>query len=96
MLFGERLKEMLEIKSISINEIPEKELKDVPRDIEYISLYKSKGMFDKSKNDYLFIIESEDYNGGLRCFGYVYNGTAPECSEFGYFGLDTNKTERIW
>jgi len=85
------------LKSIEIQDIPEKELDNIPNNIEYKAIFQSKGMFDRTKTDYLFLISEETApEDTLRCFGYVYNGTAPDCSEFGYFGLNKDKSQRIW
>lgn len=62
-----------------------------------IACYKSEGMFG-AEFDYLLILKEiyrknyEEYD----CHGYVYNGNHPECSEFGGFGLNKQKSERIW
>lgn len=84
------------LKLIEIHEIPKDDLKNIPNDIEYKSIFQSEGMFDITKKDYLFLISEEKLQGNLRCYGYVYNGTIPSCSEFGYFGINMSKTKRIW
>ena len=85
---------MLEIKEINKSEIPEfvweriatNDKKDI-----FEAFYKSEGMFG-SKSDYLLALNFD----GDRAYGFVYNGNAPDFSEFGSFGLNESKTERIW
>lgn len=85
---------MLKIVKISKKEIPEFVWKKFTTNIINdfgLAFYKSEGMFG-IEPDYLLVLKSE----GEQHFGYVYNGNAPECSEFGSFGLNKEKTERIW
>lgn len=95
--YENELKKMLKIKEIS--EIPKFVLDNVNHVLskdDFIAVYESEGM-SGSKPDYLLIIESYlDVENGFQCYGYVYNGNAPECSEFGSFGLNKDETERIW
>ena len=85
--------------------IVEVELENVPKNVlaylneplpKFIEIYAGNGMFDPYKTDWLFVIEIHEEVNSWRCAGYVYNGTAPECSEWGGFGLNITKTKRIW
>ena len=89
---------MLKIQEISKDLIPEVIWDKFASDIsdDFINFYISEGMFG-SLPDYLLIItEVMDIELGFQCYGYVYNGNEPAFSEFGSFGLNSDKTERIW
>ena len=86
---------MLKIAKINKSEIPEIVWDSIAthdkKDI-FEAFYVSDGMFG-FESDYLLVMKFVDRE---RCFGFVYNGNAPEYSEFGSFGLNDSKTERIW
>lgn len=89
---------MLKITEVEIEEIPEAILNEVcDKGIFFMYFYKSEGMFG-IKPDYLFVISINETKipGSIYCSGYVYNGNSPELSEFGSFGLNKQKTERVW
>lgn len=89
---------MLKITEIKRSDIPQFVWDNFTTDVilKFTTFYKSEGMFGV-KSDYLLIFEiSEPYQNGIPCYGYVYNGNASDCSEFGNFGLNEQKTERIW
>ena len=59
-------------KTIEIQDIPESELSNIPNDIEYKAIFKSEGMFNRIKTDYIFLISEEKTpEGTLRCFGSI-------------------------
>jgi len=90
---------MLVIKEVNLAEGIPTELKNILDDLDKSNIktiYQSEGMFNITDKDFLIVIKEEVIDEGLECFGYVYNGTEPNCSEFGYFGLNKDKTNRIW
>lgn len=89
---------MLRIENISKGKVPQKVWnKFHGNDIidEIIDCYRSEGMFG-AEFDYLLVMESTPKDNDIRCYGYVYNGNAPECSEFGSFGLSLGSGFRVW
>lgn len=85
------------IKSIKIEDVPQEILGYLHEPLpNFVEVYEASGMFDPNNTDYLFVLEIFEEKHYWRCAGYVYNGTAPECSEWGGFGLNTHKTQRIW
>ena len=73
------------------NRIHDKSLKD-----KFIKYYKCDGIFGYQHTDYLLVIEEDEEPESVECYGFVYNGAEPDFSEFGSFGLNKLKSERIW
>jgi len=87
------------LEEIKKEEIPQ-EVLDKFHDSEFmtdaIKFYKCNSMFGTHHTDYLLVISENKNLDGFYCYGYVYNGNAPECSEFGSFGINKLRTKRIW
>jgi len=80
------------LKQIKKDQVP-KEVWDGFETIpHFFEFYETDGMFGILP-DFLLIMEICEND---RYYGYVYNGNAPECSEFGSFGINKDKTARIW
>lgn len=80
------------LEKINKDQVPIDVFKDSIADIDFIEYYISSGMFGVEP-DYLLVLEK---TGETAYYGYVYNGNAPQFSEFGSFGISENKTARIW
>ena len=87
------------LKIIKLEELPQKvkELIEINQIKSIEAIYQCDGMFDINRIDYLIVMaEMEELPDSIRCYGYVYNGTCPEFSEFGHFGINKERTERVW
>ncbi len=88
------------LKILKLEELPQKvkELIEINQIQSIESIYSCEGMFGYKHTDYLIVIAEEiiEEDGSITCYGYVYNGACPEFSEFGQFGLNKERTERVW
>ncbi|MBD3255146.1 MAG: hypothetical protein GF383_08630 [Candidatus Lokiarchaeota archaeon] len=90
---------MLKIRQVKLSKKLPKKVKEVANKYEHSRIYKSEPMFGGVRSDYLVVLKPEvkaPNHAEYDCYGFVYNGKSPEHSEFGAFGLNLKKTERIW
>lgn len=87
------------LKEIKKEEIPQEvwnKLENSYSKDKFIKYYKASGMFGYKHTDYLMVLEEYEESDCIYCAGYVYNGAEPDFSEFGSFGLNKQRSERIW